>query len=184
MKKFIIASNFVFVLTNYETPLGKQRSDIHFEMPLQSSYMDLLQIIKMYTKYNDSNKWEFFPSYKGGKSLKELYKGRDFDEIKVEEIFGIYFHADMTYGPMTFEIGARGHLKYSKVYPHIYQGHGTFPTEQEFAEKKIFPDRDVLYGEEHYSKFNEEIKIYFKNKYKISDEIYENTWNSNKLIKK
>ncbi|MHC6204120.1 hypothetical protein ACYULU_13125 [Breznakiellaceae bacterium SP9] len=188
MKKFVIAKDFALVLENYEPSGDYHRSacrpSIHFELPLQLSYMDLLHIIKTYTKYEGSCEWEFYPSYKEGKNLKELYEGKDFGEVKVGEIFGSYFHANMTYGPMKFEIGGRGILKYPKVYPHIYQGHGTFPKEDEFIEKKPLPDMGILYKEEHYSDFNEEIKVYFKNKYKISDEIYEETWNSNKLFKK
>jgi hypothetical protein len=186
MKKFITAKHFTFKLDNYE-PYEKGRTVycpiIYFKLPLQLSYMDLLQTIKIYTKYDGGYEWEFYPSYKEGKSLKELFKGRDFDELKIDEIFGVYYNADMTYGSMKFEIGARKLLKYSKVYPQIFQGHGTFPTEKEFMENTLLPDSEVLYKEEHYSEFNEEMKIYFKNKYKISDEIYESTWNSNKLIK-
>jgi hypothetical protein len=68
----------------------------------------------------------------------------------------------MTYGPMKFQIGARKFLKYSKVYPQIFQGQGTIPTKEEFMKDTLLPDSDVLHKEEQYSEFNEKMKNYLR----------------------
>ncbi|MDR0604411.1 MAG: hypothetical protein LBG80_08940 [Bacteroidales bacterium] len=183
MAKFIVAKDFHIELDNckYGSPY------IRIKMPIDFSYLDLIQIIKIYTNYKDTYEWDFFfPYYQ--MNLLSKHKKEELGNIKIRQYFEVPPNMDCIYGPIKINIGkmAKSFNKYHKVYPVAFEAAGIFPSEEEFRNKKLLKDITKKYTEEDLKEFNSILKEYFKNKYKISDEIYpgEESFYGNMLIKK
>lgn len=167
-------------------------------IPMTYSLFDLAQIIRLYTDYSDTYDWTFINPYEENKSLSLRNDRDDLEDIKFDEYRNITPYIKCLYGPIEMHLGVRGHQKYGKVYPSIYQAVGKFPTEEEFLKNIEIPDIDGEYtipGKSLPSashvisndliEYGERLKVYFKNKYKISDEIEEeSTFKPNRLVKK
>lgn len=194
MGKFIIAQTLTIKIENYSHGYPY----IQMDTPMSYSLFDMIQIIKMYTSYTDKYNWKFRNPYEENKNLS-----LENDREKIENTsFGKYRSVTpyilCTYGPIEILLGVRGFLKYAKVYPTIYQAVGKFPTEDEFEKNIKISDIDGKYtiprkslpSAEHVisdslAEYGERLKEYFKTKYKISNEIdEESTFKPNKLIKK
>jgi hypothetical protein len=183
MAKFIVSKDFHIELDNYKhgSPY------VRIKTPIDFSYFDLIQIIKMYTNYKDTYEWDFFFSYYQ-MNLLSKHKKVEFDNIKVRQYFEVPSNMDCIYGPIKINIGkmTRSFNKYHKVYPVAFEATGIFPSEEEFRNEKPVKDMRKKYTEEDLKDFNNLLKQYFKDKYKISDEIYpgEESFYGNMLIKK
>lgn len=196
MSKFIIGRTLTISIENYSYGC----SYIQMDTPMSYSLYDLIQMIKMWTNYTDTYDWIFSNPYKDS-GVKNLSLENDREEIE-NTAFHKFRKSTPTiicnYGPIEIELGARGFLKYRKVYPTIYQAVGYFPTEEEFLNNiksndidgKYTTPRKTLPSAEHLInddliQYEERLKEYFKNKYKISNDIVEGSnLNENKLIKK
>jgi len=140
----------------------------------------------MYSNYDDTYDWNFINAYEKNKNLSLKNDLKKIDKIRFDEYKDVTPAINCIYGPIEMEIGVRGHLKYRKVYPTIYQAVGYFPTEEEFLKNIKIPDIDCKYTVPRKSlpsashlinndliEYGERLKKYFKNKYKISDKTIE-----------
>ncbi len=177
MAKFVHGKTLSFGLK------GKY-SDIFFQIdaPMCYTLYDIMQIIKMYGGYTDKYDWKFINSYDESKTLISE-KSEILDSIKFDDYRNITPSIDCIYGGLEISIGARGSLKYTKVYPTIYQVTGNFP-----SENKLLNDDGVINvkrTKEELVDFDEKLKAYFKNKYKITDEIVTSFFGEqNNLVRK
>lgn len=194
MAKFIIASTLTIQIENYNygTPY------IQMVTPVTYSLSDLIQIIKLYTNYNNTYDWSFINPYEEAKALCLQNSSDKLENVQFNEYRNITPYIKCIYGPIEIHLGARGHVKYGKVYPTIYQAVGKFPTEEKFVKNIEIPDIDGKYTiarkplpsavhliSNDLIEYGEKLKEYFKSKYKISDEIEEeSTFKPNKLVKK
>ncbi|MDR2905699.1 MAG: hypothetical protein LBU73_07090 [Helicobacteraceae bacterium] len=198
MKKFMNASDCGLRLINY----SKSTSRVLIETPWQYSCLDLLDILKIYTGYNGNDNFDFYNVYEKV-YFSTKYGRKNFDEVTVRDFQGISPSTICTFGDLKIEYGFRKYKKWSKVYPVATQAHGDYPSEEEYKylenvsseqlaellktgsiERFFATSALPLYKDDYLKTFNEKLKEHFTNKYKISDEIYEPTWNSNKLIRK
>ncbi|MFD2561727.1 hypothetical protein [Aquimarina rubra] len=194
MSKYIIAKTATISIKNY----AQGNVFIQMDLPMSYSLLDLIQIIKMYSNYDDTYDWSFINPNEKDKNLSLRNDFEKIDKIRFDEYRNITPAINCIYGPIEMEIGVRGHLKYRKVYPTIYQAVGCFPTEEEFVKNIKIPDIDGKYtilGKSLPSashlintdliEYGEKLKKYFKNKYKISSETIESFFGTeNALIKK
>lgn len=163
MAKFVNGKTISFGLT------GKH-SDVYFQIdaPMCYTLYDIVQIIKMYSDYTDKYEWKFINSYDESKILNAV-SDEKLDSIKFDEYRNVTPSINCIYGDLEISIEARGYLKYTKVYPTIYQATGNFPSEDNLMNDdeiiKVKRTKDEL------KDFDEKLKTYFKNKYKITDEI-------------
>lgn len=196
MSKFIIANTITISIENYS--FGKPY--IQIDTPASYSLYDLIQMIKMWTKYTDTYDWVFSNPYEDS-GVKNLSLNNDREEIENTAFDKFRKHTPYiicNYGTIEIKLGARGFMKYRKTYPTIYQAVGYFPTEEEFLNNikaidmdgkytipsKTLPSASHLINDD-LIQYGEELKDYFKNKYQISNEIVDgSTFNENKLIKK
>jgi len=182
MSKYIIAKTATFSIENY----SHGNVFIQMDLPMSYSLLDLIQIIKMYSNYDDTYDWNFINAYEKNKNLSLKNDLKKIDKIRFDEYKDVTPAINCIYGPIEMEIGVRGHLKYRKVYPTIYQAVGYFPTEEEFLKNIKIPDIDCKYTVPRKSlpsashlinndliEYGERLKKYFKNKYKISDKTIE-----------
>jgi hypothetical protein len=180
MKKFIVAKNCTIKLNNYLHGCPY----VGVTIPMALSFFDLIYIIKLYTNYDDTYNFDFH-FVNSQTNLLSRYKKDDLDNIKIREGSPSGGYITGIYGKMEFDIGFRGFSKYAKVYPVAYQAQGIFPTINEFIKNMPVPNMDKFYTKDDLQDFNEKLKIYFKSKYKISDEKEEGSFfEENKLIKK
>jgi hypothetical protein len=198
MGKFVNAKDCSLQVVNYR----KNSPVIQITMSMQYSCLDILEILKMYTGYNENADFDFYNVY-NKEYFSTKYGHKNFDDVTIGDFQGISPEVICSFGPFKIKYSFRRHQKWSKVYPLAYQAYGNFPNEKEYNKldnvsydklaeylKKNSTERFMatsalpLYKEDYLKEFNEKLKEYFRNKYKISDEIYETTWNSNKLIRK
>jgi len=195
MSKFIIARTVTIRVINYHYGIPL----VQIDTPVSYSLCDMIQMIKMWTKYADIYDWEFSNPEESGSKTLSLKN----DRAKMEDTeFDVYRKGSpyiiCKYGPIAIELGARGFIKYRKVYPTIYQAVGYFPTEEEYVKNISVADIDGKYTvpmktlpsashsiNNELVEYGEKMKEFFKNKYQISNEIVEDSpYNENKLIKK
>jgi len=194
MGKFILAATLTIKIENY----SHGSPYIQMETPMTYSLFDLVQIIKLYTNYSNTYDWTFINPYEENKNLSLRNDKDNLENVKFNKYRNITPFIKCFYGPIEMHLGVRGHLKYGKVYPTIYQAVGRFPTEEEFVKNIETSDIDGKYtvprkslpSAEHVVndglvEYGERLKEYFKNRYKISDEIEEeSTFKPNKLVRK
>ncbi|MDR2921619.1 MAG: hypothetical protein LBV72_19920 [Tannerella sp.] len=194
MGKFILAATLNITIENY----SHGSPCIQMVTPMTYSLFDLVQIIRLYTGYSDTYDWTFINPYEKNKDLSLRNNSDNLENVKLNEFRNITPFIKCIYGSIEMHLGVRGHLKYGKVYPTIYQAVGKFPTEEEFIKNIQIPDIDGKYtipGKSLPSashlinndliEYGEKLKDYFKNKYKISNEIEEeSTFKPNKLVRK
>jgi hypothetical protein len=182
MAKFIYAKDYQIYLENdkFARPVAI------ITAPQLYSFLDLIDMIKIYANYGDKYEWDFYIIEKGLKLLSK-YSKNEFDDIKLGKLWVVEPSIDCYYGSIKFDIGKRRTIKYHKPYPEIYYGE-KFPSENELEKGKPFEKDKKVYTKEELAVFNEKFKEYFNTKYKISNEI--DTENSdpgnpyNKLVKK
>lgn len=163
MAKFVNGKTISFGLK------GKH-SDVYFQIdaPMCYTLYDIVQIITMYAGYTGKYEWKFINSYDETKTLRSL-NNEELDRIKFDEYRNVTPSIDCVYGDLEISIGARGNLKYTKVYPTIYQATGNFPLEDNLLNDDAVIKVNRTKGD--LTDFEEKLKIYFKNRYKITDEI-------------
>jgi hypothetical protein len=153
---------------------------VHLTIPLDLSFLDLINIIKMYTNYGDAYEWDFYFDYYN-MNLLSKHKKEEFDDIKIRQYMATSAYNKCVYGPFEFILHKRNFKKYTKVYPIADEADGIFPTEEEFIKK--IPTKDKKYTKDDLTEFNEKLKEIFRKKYKISDEIDDWGYGSNKLVR-
>jgi len=200
MAKSILSMCFSMELRNFKKGYPIFRVDV----PVEYTFADLIQIIKIITGYGDKYDWDFvyyenthhtvdYEKYIGDKkavSIKSYFDNRNYDEIRwSERDRSSFFNGGVTeciYGDMRIDISTRSDRKQTKVYPEMYNAEGIFPSEKEFEKgitnkvrKKLGTLREMLakterlFEKEELKEIDEKLKDYFKNKYKISDELSE-----------
>lgn len=164
MAKTVIAKTITFALT------GKN-SNVFFQIdaPMCYTLYDMVQIIKMYAQYSNKYAWKFVNEYNDAKTLNNV-ADEVLDAVKFDEYRDITPAILCFYDNLEIKISVRGHLKYTKVYPTIYQAVGFFPPEEELS-KDMESSNDKPPTKEELKDFDEKLKSYFKSKYKITDEI-------------
>lgn len=181
MAKFLIAKTLTINVENY----SHGRPYIDLDLTLDYSLLDLIEIIKMYTGYANLYDWKFINPYEEDENLSFKNDGNKFDDIQFGKYRSVTPAIECFYGSVKMRLGVRGHRKYSKVYPTVIQAAGRFPTEEELVGNIGIADNDEKRSAEDLKAFEEKLKVYFKNKYKISDEIAEGSaFGQNKLVKK
>ena len=179
MGKFVIAKDYSFKIDNYE----KNNPIITVRMPTQYTCLDILDIIRIYGEYEGIYDFDFFNTY-DNEYFSKKFGHKNFDNVIVTTFQGKGSSAICSFGPLKIYFGYRGHYKWSKVYPISNLACGKYPSEKEFTNLgKISPKERITYKEDTLKEFNEKLKLHFKNKYKITDEIYDPIFNSNKLEK-
>ena len=183
MAKVILAMDFVIILNNYKN--CSPYFNVH--IPLEYTFSDLIQIIKIYTGYGNKYDWNFI--YKKShwadigmvdeNDLEQRIINKKFDETRMVEYFENQAEIICVYGPMKFLIvAAKGEKKQTKTYPEMYNAQGFFPKEDKFKLGKPkfsyndYPNRD-FFGKDNLKDFDIKLKDDFKNKYKISDKLSE-----------
>ena len=183
MAKFIIAKTLTIKVNNYN--FGSP--NIQMDIPMSYSLHDLIQIVKMATGYTDNYDWTFGNPYEENKNLSLKINRDKIENTSFDEYRHITPYIICTYGTIELHLGVRGFFKYRKVYPTMYMLCGRFPTEGEFInDMKISEEEmNLMKNKDELKDLGESLKGYFKNKYKISDEIVENsTFGENKLVRK
>jgi len=194
MSKFIYAKSTTISIENYK----RGHVFVQMDLPMSFSLLDLVEIIKMYSDYNNTYDWTFDNERKKNKSLSLRNDFKKLEKIRLHEFQDLNPGIECFYGPIEMRISTRSSIKYRKVYPTIYQAHGRFPTEKEFLENIKIPNMDGLYTipgkskpsaehmiNEDLIKYGERLKSHFMNKYKISSEIVDSFYGAeNLLIKK
>jgi len=194
MAKFIIAKTLTIKVNNYN--FGSP--EIQMNIPLSYSLHDLIQIIKISTGYTDNYDWKFRNPYEENKNLSLKNDSDKIKNISFGKYKSVTPYIICIYGSIELYLGVRGFVKYRKVYPTIYQAVGKFPTEEEFVKNIEIQDIDGKYTvpmktlpsaqhliSDKLIETGERLKEYFKNRYKISDEIVEgSTFAENKLVRK
>jgi|GEM_PF-6120265 len=183
MAKFIIAKTLTIKVNNYN--FGSP--DIQMDIPMSYSLHDLIKIVQIITGYKDNYDWTFRNPYEENKNLslktdRDKIENTSFDEYRSKTPSII-----CTYGAIELQLGARGFLKYKKIYPTMYMLCGRFPTEEEFINNMKISEEEMnlTKNKGDLKDLEETLKEYFKAKYKISDEIVENsTFGENKLVRK
>jgi hypothetical protein len=180
MAKWIPAKDIYIRLENYK----HGEPYVYLIMPLDFSFADFIQTIKIATNYGDRFEWDFYFDYYN-MNLLSKYKKEEFCDIKLRQYMEVSTNNKCNYGPLTFYLQKRGYFhKHTKVHPIIKEAVGIFPTEDEFIKKAFVKDINKKHPEEYLKNTNEKLKEIFKTKYKISDEIDGGGYGSNKLIKK
>ncbi len=196
MSKFIIAKTLTLQIENYT--YGKPY--IQIDIPVSYSLYDLIEIIRMWTNYAHAYDWEFSNPYEKSGSINLSLKNNreEIERTTFDEFRKTTPSIICKYGPIEIQIAARGFIKYRKVYPTIYQAAGYFPTEDDFLNHIKISDIDGKYTVSTRSppssshlinndliELGEKLKVYFKNKYKISNEIVKgSTFDENELIER
>jgi hypothetical protein len=202
MSKFVRAKNFCFQVVNYKN----EYPYVVITIPMAYTFLDLLDIIKMYTGYTEEHNFDFYSTY-DEIYLSSKYEQNEYDNVKIHEFIEVSPSAICSFGPLKIEIGkqSKSHRKWTKVYPEAFEAIGNFPQEKEFKKLKNVSSKELnkyltenylkivsinssprtkKFAKEDLKEFNEKLKEHFKKKYTISDEIYETTWNSNRIILK
>jgi hypothetical protein len=211
MAKYLNAFvNCHFQLFNYKNKYPY----VKITIPTDYSFFDLIQIIKIYTNItNDNFVYDFYFSYYE-LHLSSKYNQNEFDKIKIHEYLSVSPNTICSFGPMKLEISHRYHGKWTKTYPVANEAVGKFPDKEEMKKtffgkfKNITSEelseyikhnsldiaininsnpKNIKLTKDDLNDFNNKLKEYFKNKYKISDETYiynNNEIGPNKLILK
>ena len=167
MAKSVVAKNMSISLENCVH--GKPY--IRIIVPVEYTFFDFLQIIKICTGYSDNYKWEVFLPHYGNSNILNHYKKTSLDEIKLIEYFESYPNTIWKYGSIEIGSGWRSNYNYKKSYPSVQIEVGTFPTEEEFMKKIKIKNIDQLHKDkEDFKGLDEKLKDYFTSKYKISDQ--------------
>jgi len=169
MAKFLFGKTVTFAADNY----GQGNVFVQLSMPMAYSLMDLIQIVKLYTDYDDTYDWTFSNPRDASKTVSLKKHGAGLDDIRFDEFKNISPTILCEYGRLKISIGGRGSLKYRKVFPQIYQAVGQFPTLKEIKKKKTPPHLGETVRAETIAAFGDKLKDTFKRKYQISDEIIE-----------
>jgi hypothetical protein len=183
MGKYVVAKGISITLENYKhgTP------HIYIYTPVEYTFYDFLEIVKMYTGYSDKYDWNIFLPYYDDINILIHYKKDSLDEIKLIEYFEGLPDTKWLYGKILLDVGWRYIKKYTKAYPSVLFAQGKFPTEEEFIKNKKIKDIDRLYGKDDWKDFDERLKEHFRKRYKISNELVGKDYNgyedSNKIIK-
>lgn len=164
MKKYLIAKNITFKIINYKHGIPM----FTIMAPMTYSLLDYIQIIKIYTNYDNTYEWIFINPDDETKIINS--NTNYLDDIKYDEFKNIAPYIYCLYGSIKISIGTRGYSKHYKVYPTIYDAYGRFPTEEEFTKDIEIKDMKTRHLATDLSLFDIEMRTYFKNKYKISDE--------------
>lgn len=165
MSKFIIGKTVSFALE------GKYRGILlDMDLPMSYTLYDMMQIIKMYANYTDKYEWKFINPYDENKALSSIMDNEKLDKIKFDEYRDVTPAINCFYGNLNISIGARGHLKYKKVFPTIYQAVGNFPSEENLINDAQI-EKDKKWTKEGLKDFDDKLKTYFKSKYNITDEV-------------
>ena len=203
MGKFVIANDLTFQIGNFRNDY----SLFYITTPMVYSLLDLLDIIKIFAGYTGEYEYDFYSIYYKT-YFSSKYKQNDLEKITIDEFMGISPSMICSFGPLKMKISkaSKSLTKWKKIYPEVFMGYGNFPEENEFnklknisSEKvaeffnKNFTNLALTYyvlpeikkqNKDDFKDYNEKLKTFFKNKYKMSEEINEGTWNSNKIIKK
>ena len=182
MAKTVVAKSMRIILENYKYG----RPGIYIFVPVEYTFQDFLQIIKISTGYSENHTWEVFLLNFNFINILKHFKRKNLEEIKLIEYFESYPNTLWEYGPIKINAGWRGNYNYNKSYPTVQMGIGTFPTENEFLKKLKIEDTDQVHEEKgYYKNIDEKLKEYFKKIYTISDEggSNYNGREGNKLIK-
>lgn len=183
MAKFVIAKTLTIRLENY----GHGRPDIQMDIPMSYSLWDLVWIIQAYTNYKDTYDWTFRNPHDESKNLSLKNDRGQVENTSFDEFHGVAPYIVCMYGPLEIHLGARGYKKYGKVYPTMYMSFGKFPTEGEFVNNVAISKEDMqrVQKKDELKDLGGKLQEYFKNKYKISDEIVEgSSCDANKLVQK
>lgn len=181
MSKFVIAKTMSIDLKN-ENYRGIL---IQMDFPIRYTLYDIIQIIKMYTGYTDRFEWKFINPYDRSKDLSSEKNKDELDKIYFDEYRDITPEIDCMYGSLVMSIGARGYKKYKKVSPTTYQAVGNFPTEDEFSANINIIEMKKKHSKEELKAIDEKLSSFFKNKYKITDEMVNTFFGSqNNLARK
>ena len=117
MSKFIIARTLSIQIENYT--YGKPF--IQMDTPVSYSLYDLIEIIRMWTKYTNTYDWEFSNPYEesGSKNLSLKNNREEIDSITFDKYRKSTPYIMCKYGSIEMKLEVRGLIKYRKVYPTI-----------------------------------------------------------------
>lgn len=178
MSKFIIAKTTSFTIVNYKKGAGY----IQMDLPMSYTLLDIITIIKIFSDYGDTFDWTFENPRDKKKNLSYKKDKDKIAETRFDEYKDISPEIYCFYGPICIKIGARGFLKYKKVYPTIYQAKDGFPTEKEIKKNL---DLENKYTQDTLNTIGLHLKNHFSTIYKISTTtILSFFGEENELIKK